>query len=102
MLSARITRVFVLHADPQVHGEHEVAVWAGAGLTTGACYSKWMSGQRGMTLEFVFGEFMVFYGFAGSEVAEQAVAEFARIDACGWARAMCPTSTCPDVFWRAA
>ncbi|HWL67117.1 MAG TPA: hypothetical protein VNS22_01905, partial [Geminicoccus sp.] len=65
--------------------------WDSAEYTAGACFTEWLKGSRDMTPEFVFSEILVFHGFADSQVAEKAIAEFAKIKECAWARAMVPT-----------
>jgi len=77
------------------------ADWDGADFTHGACFAAWMKGTRDMTPEFVFSEILVFHGFADSQVAEKAIAEFAKIKECAWARAMVPTQATPKIFWKA-
>jgi hypothetical protein len=64
-------------------------------------FSDWLSGQF-MTPEWIFSELMVAHGFATSAVAEQAIAEFAKIEECGWARAMLPTGRQPKPSWVVA
>lgn len=97
----RVTDVFVLHdgrgEDWELTGLP--ADWETADYTHGACFADWMKGGRDMTPEWVFSELLVFYGFADSKVAEKAIAEFAKIEECGWARAMVPTKPTTQTQW---
>ncbi len=100
-VSGQIIRAFVLDqgetADPYDLGPTE---WQNASHTHGACFLNWLK-QHDMTPEFVFSEMLVAYGFADSTVAENAIAAFAQIEGCDWARKMVPTSRMKQLSWRA-
>jgi hypothetical protein len=100
---SHIARIVVLDARAMPESWIEHPLWAACHFTTGACYRDWMKpGDRTMTPEWVFGEFAVFHGFADSAAMEQAIAEFATIEECAWARAMLPTEPTRTPTWRLA
>jgi hypothetical protein len=99
--TGEIVAVFVLDQgeapDPYYLGPAE---WQQASYTHGACFRDWLK-QHDMTPEFVFSEMLVAYRFANSAVAENAIAAFARIECCDWARKMVPTSRMRQPSWKA-
>ncbi|MGG5823998.1 hypothetical protein [Falsiroseomonas sp. HW251] len=98
-----VTAVHVFHARDILPGGPANSIWSRPdAITHGCVFSDWMNGMPNMTPEWVFSELMIFHGFADSRVAEQALAEFAKIDTCAWARAMVPTDLPdrPQVHWR--
>jgi hypothetical protein len=100
--AARITRVVVLDEREVPIPRSQNQDWNACRLTHGACYADWMKGTEDMTPEWVFSEFAVFHGFADSAVVEQAIAAFAEIEECAWARAMVPTKPTREPTWRFA
>lgn len=64
------------------------AEWRNARYSHGNCFADWMNGDHQMTPEFVFSEIIVVHGCRDSQVMEQAIAAFAQIRECAWARAM--------------
>ena len=92
-LQGSVTDVHVMNMDDvRIHGSDEDRIWSRPLMsTTGCCYTDWMT-THALTPEFVFSELLVFYGFADSSVADKAISEFAKIETCGWARAMVPST----------
>ncbi|EHM01407.1 hypothetical protein HMPREF9946_02146 [Acetobacteraceae bacterium AT-5844] len=71
-----------------------------AHFTYGAFFTKWMNGDHDMTPEWVFSNIIAFNGCADSLVLERAIREFAKIEECGWARAMLPDPRPVKPSWR--
>jgi hypothetical protein len=102
----RVTDVFVIRDGRDKEWMHTgvPAEWRKPQYKHGACFTDWLKkGERTMTPEWVFSEIVVFYGCADSKVMEQAIAAFAQIRECAWARAMVPgePSNSKKPFWSA-
>jgi hypothetical protein len=98
-----IAEMYVFHRRDIGAGGAASALWSRPyAYTHGCVFTDWMNGQSHMTPEWIFSELMIFHGFANSQVAETAIAEFAKIDTCGWARAMVPPvkPEKPQTHWR--
>jgi hypothetical protein len=89
---SRVTRVFVIEDGRGTptwdNGAPEE--WHTASRTYGACFTDWLGGDHEQTPEWIFSEIIAFHGCADSRVMEEAIREFAKIEECGWARAMTP------------
>ncbi|MDQ1081431.1 hypothetical protein [Pseudoroseomonas cervicalis] len=76
--------------------------WRDSRMSEGACSTNWLNGEHENTPEWVFSSMMCFWGFADSGEAERAIAAFAKIEECAWARAMMPLVPPDKIQWRLA
>ena len=98
-----VTEVHVFHQKDTRAGGAVSILWSRPEAYTHGCvFADWLSGKPDMTPEWVFSEILVFHGFADSQAAERAIAEFGKIDTCAWARAMVPSKQIgkPEIHWR--